>query len=299
MDMLILISDAFDPSLPKILSKYGQVTDDKSKVNEAEIVLVRSKTKVTKDYMVGAHNLKMVIRGGVGLDNIDLAYAAENGITVRNTADASTTAVAELAFALIIGLANNLVAATNATRQSQWLKKEVNRVELHGKTLGILGLGRIGIALASRAQAFKMNVLGWHPDVNFTDFAEIRHSMTDVLEQSDFISMHMPLLEETKGIINKETLEHFRNGAFLVNTARGKLIVEQDVADALRSGKLRGYATDVYMSDPPPAESPILSAPNTILTPHVGAQTHENLLRIGYVVERIIDEYVRCRPVSK
>ncbi len=293
--MLILISDAFDPSLPKMLSKYGEVTDDKSKVGEAEIILVRSKTKVTKDYMKEAHRLKMVIRGGVGLDNIDLPYAAENGIIVRNTADASTTAVAELAFALIIGLANNLVTGTNATRQGQWLKKEVKRVELHGKTLGILGLGRIGIALGARAGAFRMNVLGWHPDVNFTDFAEIRHSMIEVIEESDFISLHMPLLEDTKGIINKETLKHFKDGAFLVNTARGKLIVEQDVADALKSGKLRGYATDVYMSDPPPADSPIISAPNTILMPHVGAETKENLLRIGYVVDRIIEEYARCK----
>jgi phosphoglycerate dehydrogenase-like enzyme len=289
--MLILISDAFDASLPKELSKYGEVTDDKSKVGEAEIILVRSKTKVTKDYMQGARHLKMVIRGGVGLDNIDLAYAAENGIIVRNTADASTTAVAELAFALIIGLANNLVTATTSTREGKWLKKEVKRVELHGKTLGILGLGRIGIALASRARAFQMNVLGWHPDVNFTDFAEIRHSMVEVLEQSDFISLHMPLLDETKGLINKSSLTHFKDGAFLVNTARGKLIVEQDVADALLSGKLRGYATDVFFSDPPPADSPILSAPNTILTPHVGAETKENLLRIGVVVERIIGEY--------
>ncbi len=297
--MLILISDAFDPSLPKILSKYGEITDDKSKVSEAEIILVRSKTKVTKEYMAGAHHLKMVIRGGVGLDNIDLPYAAEKGITVRNTADASTTAVAELAFALIISLANNLVTATNATRQGQWLKKEVNRVELYGKTLGILGLGRIGIALAARAQAFKMNVLGWHPDVNFTDYAEIRPTMMEVIKESDFISLHMPLLDDTRGVINKDTLKQFKDGAFLVNTARGKLIVEQDVADALKSGKLGGYATDVFMSDPPPAESPILSAPNTILTPHVGAQTKENLLRIGYVVDRIIDEYVKCRPVSK
>ena len=293
--MLILISDSFDSSLPKVLSKYGEVTDDKGKVGEAEIILVRSKTKVTKEYMQGAHHLKMVIRGGVGLDNIDLPYAAENGIIVRNTADASTTAVAELAFALIIGLANNLVTATTSTREGKWLKKEVKRVELHGKTLGILGLGRIGIALAARARSFQMNVLGWHPDVNFTDFADIKHSMTEVLEQSDFISMHMPLLDETKGLINKNTLAHFKDGAFLVNTARGKLIVEQDVADALKSGKLRGYATDVFFSDPPPPDSPILSAPNTILSPHVGAETTENLLRIGVVVDRIIGDYAAGR----
>jgi phosphoglycerate dehydrogenase-like enzyme len=293
--MLILISDAFDPGLPKVLSKYGEVTDDKSRVNEAEIILVRSKTKVTKEYMAGTHNLKLVIRGGVGLDNIDLPYAAENGIIVRNTADASTTAVAELAFGLMISLANNVVTSTVATRENRWLKKEVGRVELFGKTLGILGLGRIGIALATRAQAFKMRVLGWHPDVNFTDFAEIRHSMQEVLEQSDFISMHMPLVPDTKGMINKDTLKHFKDGAFLINTARGKLVVEEDLVEALKSGKLRGYAADVYMSDPPPADSPILTAPNTILTPHVGAETKENLLRIGVVVDRIIDEYVKTR----
>ena len=289
--MLILISDAFDPSLPQVLSKYGEVTDDKSRVGDAEIILVRSKTKVTKEYMQDTHHLKMVIRGGVGLDNIDLAYAAENGIIVRNTADASTTAVAELAFALIIGLANNLVTGTTATREGKWLKKEIKRVELHGKTLGILGLGRIGIALAARARSFQMNVLGWHPDVNFTDFADIRHSMVEVLEQSDFVSLHMPLLDDTKGLINKETLKHFKNGAFLINTARGKLIVEQDVADALQSGKLRGYGSDVFFSDPPAPDSPILCAPNTILMPHVGAETKENLLRIGVVVERIIGDY--------
>jgi D-3-phosphoglycerate dehydrogenase len=290
--MLILISDAFDPSLPKVLSKYGEITEDKGRLSDAEIVLVRSKTKVTKEYMHSAHHLKMVIRGGVGLDNIDLAYAAENGIQVRNTADASTTAVAELAFALICALANNLVTATTSTREGRWLKKEVKRIELHGKTLGILGLGRIGIALASRANAFRMNVLGWHPDVNFTDFADIRHTMQEVLEESDFVSLHMPLLDETKGIINKKTLAHFKDGAYLVNTARGKLIVEEDLVEALKSGKLRGYATDVYLSDPPPENSPLLSAPNTILTPHVGAETKENLLRIGIVVDRLIGEYV-------
>jgi D-3-phosphoglycerate dehydrogenase len=234
----------------------------------------------------------MVIRGGVGLDNIDLPYAAENGIIVRNTADASTTAVAELAFALMIALANNVVTSTVATRENKWLKKEAKRVELFGKTLGILGLGRIGIALATRASVFKMKVLGWHPDVNFTDFAEIHHNMEEVLEQSDFISLHMPLLEETRGLINKNTLAHFKDGAFLINTARGKLIVEEDVAEALRSGKLRGYAADVFTSDPPPPDSPILCAPNTILTPHVGAETKENLLRIGVVAERLISEFV-------
>ncbi len=289
--MLILISDAFDPSLPEILSKHGEVTDDKARLAEAEIVLVRSKTKVTREYIDSAPNLKMVIRGGVGLDNIDQEYAREKGIIVHNTAEASTTAVAELAFALMISLANEIPRADRSMREGKWLKKELKRVELAGKTLGILGLGRIGLSLAVRARAFQMRVLGWHPDVNFTDFAEIRPTMKEVLNESDFVSLHMPLVENTKGIINKKTLSEFKDGAYLINTGRGKVCVEEDIAEALKSGKLAGFATDVWYSDPP-KDSPLFDAPNTIFTPHIGASTKENMLRIGTMIERLIKEYV-------
>jgi D-3-phosphoglycerate dehydrogenase len=289
--MLILISDAFDESLPGVLSKYGEVTDDKNRLNEAEIVLVRSKTKCTKEYIDSAPRLKMIIRGGVGLDNVDQEHAGRKGIIVRNTADASTTAVAEHAFALMIALPNHITRADQSMRQGQWLKKELKRTELNGKTLGILGLGRIGLALAVRARGFQMRVLGWHPDVNFTDFAEIRTSMDEVLAESDFISMHMPLLDSTKGVINKQTLAKFKDGAYLINTARGKLVVEEDIVEALRSGKLGGYATDVFYSDPP-GQSPLFNAPNTIFTPHIGASTKENMLRIGVVIDRLIGAYV-------
>ena len=289
--MLILISDAFDESLPGVLSKYGEVTDDKNRLNEAEIVLVRSKTKCTKEYIDSAPRLKMIIRGGVGLDNVDQEHAGRKGIIVRNTADASTTAVAEHAFALMIALPNHITRADQSMRQGQWLKKELKRTELNGKTLGILRLGRIGLALAVRARGFQMRVLGWHPDVNFTDFAEIRTSMDEVLAESDFISMHMPLLDSTKGVINKQTLAKFKDGAYLINTARGKLVVEEDIVEALRSGKLGGYATDVFYSDPP-GQSPLFNAPNTIFTPHIGASTKENMLRIGVVIDRLIGAYV-------
>jgi D-3-phosphoglycerate dehydrogenase len=290
--MLILISDAFHPSLPGILSKYGEVTNDKSRLPEAEIVLVRSKTKVTRDYIDSAPKLKMVLRGGVGLDNIDQEYTGQKGIIVQNTAEASTTAVAELAFALMIALANEIPKADRSMHEGKWLKKELKRVELYGKTLGILGLGRIGLALAARARAFQMRVLGWHPDVNFTDFAEIRSTMKEVLNESDFVSLHMPLLEGTKGIINKQTLAEFKDGAYLINSGRGKLCVEEDIVEALKSGKLAGFATDVWYSDPP-EDSPLFGAPNCIFSPHVGAATTENMLRIGVVIERLIREYVQ------
>jgi len=291
--MLILISDAFDASLPGILSAYGEVTDDKSRLPEAEIVLIRSKTKVTREYIDSAPKLKYVIRGGVGLDNVDLVYAKEKGIKVDNTADASTTAVAELAFALMIALPNNVTKGDASMREGKWIKKELKRTELHGKTLGILGLGRIGLALATRARAFQMEVLGWHPDVYFTDFAEICPNMEDVLKRSDYISLHMPLLDSTRGIINKKTLALCKDGAYIINTGRGKCVVEEDVIEALDSGKLAGFATDVWASDPPES-TPLTAHPNTILTPHIGASTRENMIRIGIIVQRLVGAYAKA-----
>ncbi len=292
--MLILISDAFDESLPSMLARYGEVTDDKGRLADTEIVLIRSKTKVTREYIDSAPNLKMVIRGGVGLDNVDLVYAKEKGIIVWNTADASTTAVAELAFALMIALPNHLTRADSTMREGKWLKKELKRTELHSKTLGILGLGRIGLALAQRARAFHMRVLGWHPDVYFTDLAEICETIEEVLPQSDFVSLHMPLLPDTKGLINKETLKLFKDGAYLINTGRGKCVVEEDVVEALKSGKLSGFATDVWYSDPP-VDSPLLDAPNTIFAPHIGASSKENMKRIGIIIDRLISDYAKAK----
>lgn len=289
--MLILISDAFGPELPDTLARFGEVTTDKERLGEAEIVLVRSKTKCTREYINSAPKLKLIIRGGVGMDNIDIPYAESKGIRCVNTPDASTTAVAELAFALMIALPNHITTGDASMRQGQWLKKELKRTELQGKTLGILGLGRIGLALAVRARAFQMKVLGWHPDAYFTDFAEICPTMEEVLSGSDFISLHMPQVSATQGLINKQTLGHFKDGAFLINTARGKIVVEQDLAEALRSGKLGGYATDVWCSDPPEG-SPLLEAPNTIFMPHIGASTKENMGRIAIIVERVIEDYL-------
>jgi len=289
--MLILISDAFDDELPVTLSKYGEVTTDKGRLAEAEIVLVRSKTKCTAEYIDSAPNLKMIIRGGVGLDNIDVGHAKAKGLHVVNTADASTTAVAELAFALMIALPNHITKGDASMRRGEWLKKDLTRTELHSKTLGILGLGRIGLALAQRARAFQMHVLGWHPDVYFTDWAEICGSMEEVLRRSDYVSLHMPLTPSTQGIINTSTLAEFKDGAYLINTGRGKCVVEADVVEALNSGKLAGYATDVWYSDPPEA-SPIPAHPNAICTPHIGASTKENMTRIGVIADRIIADYV-------
>jgi len=288
--MVILISDAFDASLPGMLSRYGEVTADKNRLPEAEIVLIRSKTKATKEYIDSAPKLKLIIRGGVGMDNIDVAYAKQKGIKALNTPEASSVAVAELAFAMMTAMPNRLIEAHNSTKEGKWLKKELKRTELYQKTLGILGLGRIGVELAKRAKAFDMKIIAYDPYVKTSEYARLLPTLKEMLNISDYVSMHMPLTDETKGMINKETLKEFKNGAYLINTGRGKTVIEADIVEALKSGKLAGYATDVFYSDPP-ENSPLINAPNALLAPHIGASTHENLLRIGTIVERIISEY--------
>ena len=290
--MLILISDAFGYSLPGRLAKYGEVTDDKAKIPQAEVILIRSKTKVTKEYIDAAENLKLVIRGGVGLDNVDQEYASKKGITVHNTPAASAIAVAECAFTLIIGITNHIGRADSSMRNGKWIKKELKRTELFGKTLGIIGLGRIGTELAKRAGAFGMTVVAYDPFVGTSDYAVIKPEMNDVLNISDYVSLHLPLIDSTNGVINSETLKEFKNGSFLINTGRGKTIVEDDVADALKSGKLSGFGNDVWYSDPP-INNPFVDLPNVLMMPHLGASTKENLERISEIVENIITEYLK------
>lgn len=294
--MLILISDAFDAALPGLLAKYGEVTDDKSRLADAEVVLIRSKTKVMPEYVDSAPNLKLVIRGGVGLDNVDIPYANSKGIEVYNTADASSIAVAELAFALMIAMPNHITRADATMRDRNWAKKELKRTELKGKTLGILGMGRIGSALASRAKAFDMKVLGYDPFVYYSDLATMTPVLDDVLAQADFISMHLPLTDQTKGLINKDSLAKCKDGVYIINTGRGKTAVEADIAEALKSGKMAGYGNDVWSSDPPDwDDTPLLDAPNCVMAPHIGASTKENMGRIGAIVDAIIGKYVAAK----
>ena len=289
--MLILISDAFDNSLPDRLSNFGEVTDDKSRITEVMVVLIRSKTKVTREYIDLAPNLKLVIRGGVGLDNVDLKYASEKGIEVHNTPSASAIAVAECAFTLMIGITNHIGRADSSMRDGKWIKKELKRTELYRKTLGIIGLGRIGAELAKRVAAFGMTVIAYDPYVKDSNYAEMKVEMKEVLNISDYVSLHLPLNDSTKGVINTETLKEFKDGSFLINTGRGKTIIEEDVADALQSGKLAGFGNDVWYSDPPES-NPFADLSNVLMMPHLGASTNENLFRIGEIVENIISEYL-------
>jgi D-3-phosphoglycerate dehydrogenase len=289
--MVILICDAFDSSLPKRLERFGEVTDDVAKLKDAEIALVRSKTKCTAEWIASAPRLKMIVRGGVGLDNVDAKAAKERGIEVRNTPAASSVAVAELAFGLMLAVPNHLIEAHNALKEGKFLKKEIKRTELFGKTLGLVGIGRIASEVAKRAAAFGMRVLAYDPFVKHSDVAILVPTLKELLRQADYISLHVPLNDETKGMINKSSIAEMKDGVVIVNTGRGKCIVEEDLTAALKSGKVTAYATDVWYSDPPDPSSPLLSAPNIIMTPHIGASSKENLLRIGNEVVSLLEEW--------
>jgi D-3-phosphoglycerate dehydrogenase len=289
--MKILISDPFSKDLPEMLKEYGEVTDNKEEFTDANIILVRSATKATKEYIDQAPNLQMIIRGGVGIDNIDVSYARSKGIKVHNTPEASSIAVAELAFAMMLAIQRNIVKAHNTTISGDWSKKQLKGQELYKKTLGLIGIGLIGTEVAKRAQAFGMNVIAHRLSDQYSEYAKIV-SLDELLAQSDIISLHTPINEETKGMINKDTLAKMKDGAILINTARGKLIVDEDLVEALNSGKIRYAGLDVYHSEPL-QDSPLQGVDNILLIPHLGAQTYENMGRIGEIVIKLVSEHVK------
>ena len=168
----------------------------------------------------------------------------------------------------------------------------MKRTELMGKTLGLIGVGRIGTEMAKRAKAFGMKVIGYDPAVKKSDVVDLK-PLDEVLAKADYLSLHTPLTDETKGMINKNLLAKMKDGVAIVNTGRGKCVVEADLVEALKSGKVKAYATDVWTSDPPPADCPLLTAPNVIMAPHIGASTKENLLRIGDEVVQILEAFAK------
>ncbi|MCI4398655.1 MAG: hydroxyacid dehydrogenase [Acidobacteria bacterium] len=287
--MKILIADAFDKSLPQRLQQFGEVFEDMARLNEAEVLLIRSKTKVTPELVAKAPNLKLVIRGGVGLDNVDKEACKARGITVMNTPEASSVAVAELAMALMLAIPNRIVEAHVSMKEGKWLKKELKRTELYQKTLGLLGIGRIGSEVAKRAAAFGMKVIAYDPFIKEHPAAKLV-SLEELLANSDYISFHTPLTDETKGMVNEALIAKMKKGVILINTGRAKVIDESALAKALVSGHVAAYGTDVWYSDPPAADCPLLTAPNVLGTPHIGASSKENLLRIGDIVVDILSK---------
>ncbi|MGZ6268632.1 MAG: phosphoglycerate dehydrogenase [Candidatus Limnocylindrales bacterium] len=298
--MKVLVAEPLAKSGLEILRAHHEV-DEKiglspeelaAIIGEYDALLVRSQVKVTADILAHATRLVVIGRAGVGVDNVDLEAATKAGVVVVNAPTGNTVSAAEQTIALMLALARKTAAADASMRRGEWKRSSYTGVELRGRTLGIIGLGKIGQAVADRAAGLEMNIIGYDPFVTAEQAALHGVTLVDlnaIVEQSDVITVHVPLNKATRDIIGAEQIARMKPGVMLVNVARGGVYNEAAVAQALTDGKLAGAAFDVY--DPePPVDSPILTAPNTVLTPHLGALTTEAQLRVAEeACEQVVD----------
>lgn len=291
--MKILVNDAIAEEAIDLLKakhevdvmEYGAI-ELLVNIGRYDAIIVRSRTKVTEDVIQKGENLKVIGRAGVGVDNIDVEAATARKIPVVFSPRGSTVSVAELAMGHMISLARKLVFSDRSIRAGRWEKKKYRGTELQGKVLGLVGAGRIGAEVAKRAKAFGMSVLAFDPYLSREIADEIGVELVELprlLKEADFVSVHSILTPETKGLIGKEELDTMKQTVFLVNCARGGIIDEAALADALEENRIAGAALDVFENEPP-GDSPLLRLENIHLTPHLGASTTEAQVRAGSIV---------------
>ncbi|MDH4214744.1 MAG: hydroxyacid dehydrogenase [Candidatus Thorarchaeota archaeon] len=257
-----------------------------------DCVVVRSATKITKEVIDAADKLKLIVRAGVGLDNVDKKAADAKGVVVQNTPEAPSVSVAEMVFSLMFSLARKITQADSSMKMERWEKKKLSGTELWQKTIGIVGFGRIGIEVGKRAKAFGMNVLAY--DVLDIDKAckEVGAKRTDlktIIAQADFITLHVPLVPQTKGMIGANEFKKMKKTAFLINTARGGVVDEKALLDALNAGQIAGAGLDVFESEPP-TDWQLVKHPKLVATPHLSSSTEEGQVRVGELtIEKVIN----------
>ena len=293
----ILLADSLDKEAVEKLKSLPQFeVTIKTGMDEPELiktipgynaVIVRSATKITRKVIEAASGLEMIVRAGIGLDNVDAAAAKEKGIKVANTPAATTISVAEITFGLMLGAVRQLGRANLSMKEHKWEKKALSGTELYGKTLGIIGGGRIGLAVAERALAFGMKVIVYDVIKVETGLSLKQVSLDELLAQSDIITLHTP--KQATPILGREEFMKMKNGVILVNAARGGVVDEVALLEALNSGKVRAAAMDVYAKEPP-AEFALIDHPHVIASPHIGAAAEEGQKRAGLEVVRILQE---------
>lgn len=259
-------------------------------IGEYDGIVVRSRTKVREPLIDKAAQLRVIIRGGVGLDSIDVAYAERKGIDVRNTPRASSNAVAELAVGLMFSLARHIPQADGSMKAGRWDKKRLKGTELAGKTLGIIGYGRIGRLLGEKAKALGMNVVAYDPYIEHADLVPFN----DLLKMADYVSIHVPHTDETHHLLGETQLAMMKPGAYLIQASRGGTVDEQALYEALTSGHLAGAAVDVYTEEPPQSEElrRLVDLHQVVATPHIGAATFESQGRIGEEIVDLVTSYL-------
>jgi D-3-phosphoglycerate dehydrogenase len=293
----ILVADDYSEEFYEELARYGEVVkvidvDDDVQLDDVTILVVRSKTKVNQKLVEKMRNLRCVITATHGIDHVDVDYLKEKGIKFYNIPVQSYD-VAQGVMAYILAHSTNLVEGDRSMKRGQWKKKELRGCRVKGKTLGIIGYGRIGKEVARMASALEMNVVAYDPYVKDNEFAV---TLDELLETSDFITIHVPLTKETKHMIGRNEISKMKEGAYLINTARGGIIDEEALLDALRKGKLSGVALDVYETQPPfgnELSNRLIKDERVIATPHSIGQTIEAIEEKGEGVIKIIKDYVR------
>jgi len=278
--------------LEVVYEEYPDQDRLKELVKDVSGIIVRSKPKVTKEIIDAAPSLKVIARAGVGLDNVDVEYAKSKGIEVVNAPTASSRSVAELAVALMFNIARKVAFADRKIREGAWPKKQCMGFELEGKTLGIIGFGRIGYNVGKIAKALGMNVLLYDVYKNYERAKEIEAEFVELeylLKNSDVITIHVPLLESTYHLINEENLKLMKPTAVLINTSRGPIIDTNALVKALEEGWIAGAALDVFEEEPLPKDHPLTKFDNVVLTPHIGASTVEAQEKAGIeVAEKVV-----------
>jgi len=295
--MKIIICDKTEKEYIEQMRVAGLTVDVRDDITPEQLMVelpnydgmvVRSRTKVRKDLIDVCPNLKVIVRGGAGLDTIDHEYAKEKGIAVMNTPLANSKSVAELAIGYMLMMARSLYAASATMKAEKWEKKAFTGDEIGGKTLGLIGIGNIGKEVAKRAIAMEMTVVAYDPYVKETDKGIKLVSLDELLAQSDYISLHLPKTKESADMIGKEQFAKMKNGVRIVNCARGGIVNEDALYEALTSGKVAGAALDVF-NEEPPTDWKLAKLDNVIASPHIGAATKEAQARVGAeVAEKLI-----------
>jgi len=306
LNQSVLICDQVNSTLKDILEKNGlkvtyepEITPEQiaEKIGNFEVVVVRSRTKMTRELVEKADKCQVIARVGVGLDNIDQESAKEKNIRVINAVEGAITAVAELVIGLMLSMAREIPRADREIRNGNWIKKELMGTELKGKYLGIVGLGNIGKRLGRLARALNMNIIGYDVMPIDDEFAKevglMKADLDTLLSSADYVSLHVPLLDSTRHMINAEKLKMMKNTARIINTARGGVIDEEALYNSLKEGSLAGAALDDFEVEPATGNK-LITLPNFIATPHMGAQTKEaQLLAANIIAEKII-QILRC-----
>ncbi len=296
------LREKYDVTADPVLWKNSDRLEEA--IRDAEALLVRNQTRVSGPLLSKATRLSVIARAGVGYDNIDVEAASQAGIVVCYSPEENAVSVAEHVFALLLALARKIPGANRSVKSGKWERKKYHGVELLGKTLGVLGLGKIGFRVALRAKAFGMRILAHdsylsRTHLHVTESGARMVSVDQLMAESDFLTVHLPLTGETRGLLNSRLLGRMKPASFLINTSRGEVLVEKDLIKVLKDGRIAGAALDVLENEPPSPENALYEMENVVLTPHTAALTYEAQEKVIRAIAEDVDRVLSGQPALR